>query len=107
MNKNQINVLVTIGILAVLFILLSPGVVLNLPPHKNKFKTKNIFFTGETGILSVIVHSLVFAVAAYFLLTNYTLVKSQVVETMSNIASNTNATVSTAATTALIAATTN
>ena len=106
MNKNQINVLVTIGILAVLFILLSPGVVLNLPPHKNKLKTKNIFFTGETGILTVIVHSLVFAVAAYFLLTNYTLVKSQVVETMSNIASNTNE-ATTAATTALIAATTN
>ena len=85
MNKNQINVLVTIGILAVLFILLSPGVVLNLPPHKNKFRTKDIFFTGETGILAVIVHSLVFAVAAYFLLTNYTLVKPQVVETMKNI----------------------
>ena len=83
MNSQQKLVLITVAVLFAAFVVLSPGVVLNLPPHKNRFKTRNIFFTGETHISSVLVHALVFSVAAYFLLTKYTL--AQVVSVASNL----------------------
>ena len=73
LNSQQKLVLITVAVLVTSFVILSPGVVLNLPPHKNRFKSRNIFFTGETHISSVLVHGLVFGVAAYFLLTKYTL----------------------------------
>ena len=41
----------------VLFVILSPGVVLTLPPGKSGFIT-----TGETGLDSMLTHTLVFAV---------------------------------------------
>ena len=83
MNSEQKLVLITVAVLVTAFVVLSPGVVLNLPPHKNRFKTRNIFFTGETHISSVLVHGLVFGVAAYFLLTKYTL--APVVSVVSNL----------------------
>jgi hypothetical protein len=83
MNSQQKLVLITVVVLVGAFVVLSPGVVLNLPPHKNRFKTRNIFFTGETHISSVLVHALVFSVAAYFLITKYTL--APVVSVVSNL----------------------
>lgn len=41
--------------LAALFVLLSPGVVLTLPPGG-----KGIFFSGQTSVAAAIVHALVF-----------------------------------------------
>jgi hypothetical protein len=73
MNSEQKMILITVAVLISAFIILSPGVVVNLPPHKNRFKSRNLFFTGETDLVAVVVHSLVFGVAAYFLLTKYTL----------------------------------
>ena len=83
MNSQQKLVFITVAVLFAAFIVLSPGVVLNLPPHKNRFKTRNIFFTGETHISSVLVHALVFSVAAYFLITKYTL--APVISVVSNL----------------------
>lgn len=40
---------------AVLFVLLSPGVILTLPPG-----SKGIFFSGQTSLAAAIVHALVF-----------------------------------------------
>ena len=74
LNSQEKLVLITVAVLVTAFIVLSPGMVLNLPPHKNRFKSRNILFTGETHISSVLVHGLVFGVAAYFVLTKYTLV---------------------------------
>ncbi len=55
-------------VLAILFILLSPGVVLTLPPNENC----NIFYAlmdddsrCATSYMSVIVHSIVFVLAVY------------------------------------------
>jgi len=62
----------------VLFMVLSPGFILNLPPYKNRFKSKYIFFTGSSSALAVIVHSIIFSILAYILLTNYTLVSATV-----------------------------
>jgi hypothetical protein len=45
-----------------LFILLSPGIILTLPPVKN-----SIFFSSRTSILAVFVHALIFAAALYYL----------------------------------------
>jgi hypothetical protein len=42
-------------LLALLFVLLSPGVVLTLPPG-----SKGIFFSGQTSVVAAIVHALVF-----------------------------------------------
>ena len=48
--------------LAALFFLLTPGVVLTLPPGP-----KGIFFSGQTSIAAALVHALVFVlVLAYF-----------------------------------------
>ena len=42
---------------ALLFILLSPGMLLTLPPGSN-----GVFMSGQTGVAPVAVHTLVFAV---------------------------------------------
>jgi hypothetical protein len=47
------NILVPV----ILFILLSPGVLLTLPPL-----SKGIFMSGQTSIPAVLVHGVVFAV---------------------------------------------
>lgn len=44
----------------VLFILLSPGIVLTIPPLDGRVITVN---SGNTGLVPVVVHSLVFCVA--------------------------------------------
>jgi hypothetical protein len=46
----------------ILFILLSPGVLLTLPPL-----SKGIYMSGQTSITAVIVHAIVFALV-YMLL---------------------------------------
>ena len=73
MNNQQKVVLITVVVLISTFIILSPGVILNLPPHKNRFKTRNILFTGETSVVSAVVHSLVFGIISYFFLKNISL----------------------------------
>ena len=45
-----------------LFILLSPGLLLTLPPVKN-----TIFFSRKTSLLAVFVHALIFAGILYYL----------------------------------------
>jgi hypothetical protein len=46
----------------VLFILLSPGLLLTFPPVGKK-----IFMSCETSVAAVLVHALVFAVALYYI----------------------------------------
>jgi len=48
-----------------LFILLSPGLLLTLPPVGKK-----VFMSGQTSIQAVLVHALVFAAALYVLKKN-------------------------------------
>lgn len=43
---------------AILFILLTPGVILTLPPNGGP-----LLFSGQTGIVQVLVHSVVFSIA--------------------------------------------
>jgi len=81
MNK----ILYTTGIFMILFMILSPGFIINIPPHKNKFKSKYIFTTGVSTLSSVFVHSLIFALCAYFILTKYTLVTPTINEAASII----------------------
>lgn len=45
-----------------LFVLLSPGVLLTLPP-----KGKGIWMSGQTSLIAVLVHAVVFAVAFSYL----------------------------------------
>ena len=42
---------------ALLFVLLTPGVILTLPPNGG-----SIFFSGHTGLVPVMVHTLVFSI---------------------------------------------
>jgi hypothetical protein len=42
---------------ALLFVLLTPGVILTLPPNGG-----SIFFSGRTGIVPIMVHTLVFSI---------------------------------------------
>jgi len=42
---------------ALLFVLLTPGVILTLPPNGGP-----IFFSGHTGIVSILVHTVVFSI---------------------------------------------
>jgi uncharacterized membrane protein YwzB len=42
---------------AFLFVLLTPGVILSLPPNGG-----SIFFSGQTGIVPILVHTLVFSI---------------------------------------------
>ena len=52
-------------LLALLFILLSPGVLITLPPVG-----RSIFMTRKTSLLSVIVHSILFVIV-YSVLISY------------------------------------
>ena len=45
-----------------LFILLSPGLLLTLPPVGKK-----VFASGKTSLYAILVHALVFAVALYYI----------------------------------------
>ena len=47
---------------ALLFVVLSPGVLLTLPP-----KGKGIFMSGQTSLVAAVVHAIVFAVALNYL----------------------------------------
>jgi hypothetical protein len=47
---------------ALLFFVLSPGVILTLPPG-----SKGIFFSGQTSVVAAAVHALVFVLACYYL----------------------------------------
>jgi hypothetical protein len=49
-----------IAILAILFVLLSPGVLLTIPPVG-----KNLFMSGQTSPAAVLLHSVVFAMCIY------------------------------------------
>lgn len=42
---------------ALLFVLLTPGVILSLPPDGG-----SVFFSGKTGIVPILVHTLVFSI---------------------------------------------
>ena len=46
---------------AVLFFLLSPGVLLTLPPG-----SKGVWMSGQTSVAAAIVHALVFVLALHF-----------------------------------------
>jgi hypothetical protein len=48
--------------LAALFVVLSPGVVLTLPPG-----SKGIFFSGQTSLAAALVHALVFVLVCCLL----------------------------------------
>ena len=50
-----------LGIL-ILFFILSPGVLLTLPPVGKK-----IYMSGKTSLYAVIVHTIIFALALYFI----------------------------------------
>ncbi len=56
-------------ILALLFFVLSPGVLLTLPPISKKW-----WMTGQTSIMAAAVHAIVFAVVLY-LLNSYGIVE--------------------------------
>ncbi len=56
-------------ILALLFFVLSPGVLLTLPPIGKKW-----WMTGQTSIMAAAVHAVVFAVVLY-LLNSYGIVE--------------------------------
>lgn len=49
-------------VLAALFFLLSPGVILTLPPVGH-----GVLFSGRTSVPAAIVHSLVFVLVVYYL----------------------------------------
>ncbi len=49
-------------ILAILFFVLSPGVLLTLPPINKKW-----WMTGQTSMVAAAVHAVVFAVVLYLL----------------------------------------
>jgi hypothetical protein len=51
---------------AVLFVLLSPGVLLTLPPG-----SRGVFMSGQTSLIAVGVHTLVFALVFSFLRKNF------------------------------------
>ncbi len=52
-------------VLAVLFVLLSPGILLTIPPVGKK-----IWRSGETSIISALVHAIIFVGILYLLESN-------------------------------------
>lgn len=60
-NKEITNILVP----TLLFIILSPGLLLTIPPQD-----KGLFMSGQTSVISILVHSVVFAVL-FFLLRKF------------------------------------
>jgi len=57
----DLNIIVPV----ILFILLSPGLLLNIPPVDNQW-----LMSGKTSIQSIIVHAIVLGIV-YFLLRKY------------------------------------
>lgn len=55
-------------LLVLLFIILSPGVLLTLPPIGGK-----IWMTGKTSMTAVLVHAVVFGLAVHLLKTYYSM----------------------------------
>ena len=49
-------------LLAILFVLLSPGVLLTLPPL-----SRGVFMSGQTSFAAVLVHAVVFVIVYYYL----------------------------------------
>jgi hypothetical protein len=49
-----------------LFVLLSPGLLLTIPPGKG-----GVWMSGKTSVASVLVHAVIFAVASYYLSQYY------------------------------------
>ncbi len=49
-------------LLGALFILLSPGVLLTIPPL-----SRGLFMSGQTSFMAVLVHAVVFCLAYYYL----------------------------------------
>ena len=64
-GSGKIFYIIRMLFLIVLFILLSPGVLLTLPPVGKK-----IFMSGQTSIQAVLVHALVFSAILYFIRNN-------------------------------------
>ena len=54
-------------ICAILFFVLSPGVLLTLPPG-----SRGIFMSGQTSVLAALVHAVVFAIVSQYVWTYYT-----------------------------------
>lgn len=52
---------------ALLFFVLSPGVLLTLPPG-----VRGVFMSGQTSLMAAAVHALVFAVVSYYVTGWYT-----------------------------------
>ncbi len=52
-------------VLAILFFLLSPGVLLTLPPVGKK-----IWMSGQTSVVAALVHAIVFVIILYLLSSN-------------------------------------
>lgn len=52
---------------AILFFVLSPGILLTLPPGG-----RGVFMSRQTSVLAAAVHALVFAVASHFVWKYYT-----------------------------------
>lgn len=46
---------------ALLFFLLSPGVLVTLPPC-----SKGVFMSGQTSVMAALVHSIVFVIVLHF-----------------------------------------
>jgi hypothetical protein len=59
-NKELTNILVP----TLLFIILSPGLLLTIPPQD-----KGLFMSGQTSVTSILVHAVVFAILFYALRT--------------------------------------
>ena len=51
---------------AILFFILSPGVLLTLPPGG-----RGIFMSGQTSVLAALVHAVVFAIVSHYVWTYY------------------------------------
>jgi hypothetical protein len=51
-----------IFLLGLLFVILSPGVLLTLPPL-----SRGVFMSGQTSLVAVLVHAIVFCLAYYYL----------------------------------------
>jgi hypothetical protein len=48
-------------LLAILFIVLSPGILLTIPPL-----SRGLFMSGQTSFLAVVVHAVVFVLVYYY-----------------------------------------
>lgn len=53
---------------AILFFVLSPGVLLTLPPGSGN---RGIFMSGQTSVMAALVHAVVFAVVSHYVWQHY------------------------------------